>query len=872
MKVNDEKNSSSGNVPEYGAIFMSNSSTKKECFQRRLLGLPSWQGQFVEQVKAGMILFLFEYESRLLYGVFQACCDGAINIVPHAFSSSGKQFPAQVNFTPVWYCNPLPENTFRDAIRDNYFSANKFNFGLSEYQVRRLLYLFSMKKLNVQLLERQLNKIEVAKLIESPKGDELGAFDDGMSVKSERVKNEHDQHLSEFPTDSRGDYFWYSRDIDNIKFMERHMIGNKRKLGSDLGLATSSRYGGDYLGNTSNKDLHIVPGDNSFITSHRSAGPHIAKGGNKVASSNDYPSLYQSNVNASIFSRKPISETNSLVQEQHRSSSIELPPMQQPISKFSCRTPLGDVLSDNALQYDHGAPSFNFLQSPSIGVSYSSNTMQEHFSFHENSMQNNIHSLNNKPCNFYPELNDMHNYQECYPDFVNHRPLSSSNHYELSSSRTGISYSGVGNHGSETTSFREKGHKDIALSKSPSVRLSNIGSGRKSKSPRFLSSPGKYDLIAFDNNMALQNNHWHRTTQWKNMETSAAIFHMEKEDHPPPVSCDPKHDKKTKSFSSGSQNNRKSVFSRLAYMKDVPAQTGKSVISEDSAIDPSVDELMERLHRRHYKWLNMKNFEPLVKHDDAENFRIKSQTSVLKAEKDCLEGIWKETSMTATRNSNQTSDETRFLDFKHRSEVQKTNGGTVAVGCNKSNSENLLAGKQKRRKLIRPNFSKNESSYDKGIIGDSSEKNIQVSLSREGCITIDSAESCDALVGEQDNSIGVSPNGEVPHLICESHAEEKSSHAGNGFNKKVRVECCVASPTTGVKDESESLQNFGSQNAPSLVYCEDKSCYTRETLSIKNPFVDGLLQDCNHASFSMQEMNTEIGKESTEKEGVSSRY
>lgn len=87
-----------GTIPEYGAIFMSNSMTKTECFKRKLFGLPYWLGNFVQQIKSGMILFLFEYEKRVLHGVFQAISDGAMNIVPHAYSSSGQQFPAQVMY------------------------------------------------------------------------------------------------------------------------------------------------------------------------------------------------------------------------------------------------------------------------------------------------------------------------------------------------------------------------------------------------------------------------------------------------------------------------------------------------------------------------------------------------------------------------------------------------------------------------------------------------------------------------------------------------------------------------------------------------------------------------------------------------------
>lgn len=91
-----QDNEMCGLIPESGAIFLSNSSTLEECFERRLFGLPSTYADFVREVKAGMILFLFEYENRKLYGVFEASCDGGMNIVPNAFGSSGRTYPAQV--------------------------------------------------------------------------------------------------------------------------------------------------------------------------------------------------------------------------------------------------------------------------------------------------------------------------------------------------------------------------------------------------------------------------------------------------------------------------------------------------------------------------------------------------------------------------------------------------------------------------------------------------------------------------------------------------------------------------------------------------------------------------------------------------------
>ncbi|OMO67937.1 hypothetical protein CCACVL1_20199 [Corchorus capsularis] len=138
-----------GKFPEFGAIFMSNASTREECFDRKLLGLPMSHADFVKGVKVGMILFLFEYERRQLHGVFKATSDGDIDIVPHAYSSSGKKFPAQVKFTTIWHCYPLREKEFSNIIRDNYFATNRFNFGLSKDQVQSLLGLFGSRMIKV---------------------------------------------------------------------------------------------------------------------------------------------------------------------------------------------------------------------------------------------------------------------------------------------------------------------------------------------------------------------------------------------------------------------------------------------------------------------------------------------------------------------------------------------------------------------------------------------------------------------------------------------------------------------------------------------------------------------------------------------------
>lgn len=136
-----------------GMIFMSNRQTKKECFNRELFGLPMSQASVVKLVKPGMKLFLFEYERRQLYGVFEATSCGALNIERDAFKTSGGSFPAQVRIKTVWECKPLSEEDFKNAIYKNYFTPKKFNFYLSQEQVLELIRLFSSRRIESQDLE-----------------------------------------------------------------------------------------------------------------------------------------------------------------------------------------------------------------------------------------------------------------------------------------------------------------------------------------------------------------------------------------------------------------------------------------------------------------------------------------------------------------------------------------------------------------------------------------------------------------------------------------------------------------------------------------------------------------------------------------------
>ncbi|CAD5335575.1 unnamed protein product [Arabidopsis thaliana] len=121
-----------------GYIFMCNGRTKTDCYRYRVFGIPRGGKDVVESIKPGMKLFLYDFEKRLLYGVYEATVGGRLDIEPEAFEG---KYPAQVGFRIVMNCLPLTENTFKSAIYENY-KGSKFKQELSPHQVMSLLSLF----------------------------------------------------------------------------------------------------------------------------------------------------------------------------------------------------------------------------------------------------------------------------------------------------------------------------------------------------------------------------------------------------------------------------------------------------------------------------------------------------------------------------------------------------------------------------------------------------------------------------------------------------------------------------------------------------------------------------------------------------------
>ncbi|KAH7863657.1 hypothetical protein Vadar_020428 [Vaccinium darrowii] len=107
-----EKKKASKRAESMGMIFMCSSKTKKDCYHYNVLGLLASKREIVQKIYKGMRLFLYDFDLKLMHGIYKVAGPGGFNIEPKAFNVLRKTYWGLRNFANercFVTCEGLPE-------------------------------------------------------------------------------------------------------------------------------------------------------------------------------------------------------------------------------------------------------------------------------------------------------------------------------------------------------------------------------------------------------------------------------------------------------------------------------------------------------------------------------------------------------------------------------------------------------------------------------------------------------------------------------------------------------------------------------------------------------------------------------------------
>lgn len=108
--------------PANGYVFLCNNRTERACLEKKLFGAPKSNWDRVSQVREGDILFLLNYQTNRLHGIFEAVTDGTMDIEPHAFDG---YFSAQVRVRRKMRCPSLDEAALLPLIKRGWIRVSR---------------------------------------------------------------------------------------------------------------------------------------------------------------------------------------------------------------------------------------------------------------------------------------------------------------------------------------------------------------------------------------------------------------------------------------------------------------------------------------------------------------------------------------------------------------------------------------------------------------------------------------------------------------------------------------------------------------------------------------------------------------------------